>query len=705
MRPAVLNPLFASASTLRGIGPKVEKSLARLVGRQDERGYAEARIVDLLFHLPSGLIDRSARPKLAALPQDGIVTVEVTVGRHRPPGGGGQRRPYRIECYDDTGSLLLVFFHARSDYLGRVLPEGAERFVSGRIEWYGGLPQMVHPDHIVAPQEFARLPLVEPVYPLTADLPPRLLVRSIEAALDRLPGLSEWHDPVLLSRRAWPSFAAALGSVHRPHGAADLRPEAPARQRLAYDELLANQLALALTRRHLKRASGRRIAGNGEKRAKLLAALPYALTGSQASAIEEVLRDMAAPERMLRLLQGDVGSGKTIVALFALMAAVEAGAQGALMVPTDLLARQHHANLAPLAAAAGIDIDLLTGREKGRARDQALARLQSGDTGILIGTHALFQEGVEFADLALIVIDEQHRFGVHQRLALQAKSGGNPDLLVMTATPIPRTLALTVYGDMDVSRLTEKPVGRQPVDTRVLRVERMPEVLAGLRRALDGGARVYWVCPLVADSEAVDLAAAEARFAELEKAFPGEVGLVHGRMRGAAKDAVMHRFQTGAIKLLVATTVIEVGVDVPEATVMVIDNAERFGLAQLHQLRGRVGRGGGRSTCLLLYQGRLGETARNRLAILRDTDDGFRIAEEDLRLRGSGELLGTRQSGMPSFRLADLAAHGELIATARDDAGLVLARDPNLATPRGQALRLLLYLFERNEAIRLLAAG
>ena len=705
MRPALLNPLFASASTLRGIGPKVEKGLARLVGRQSERGHAEARIVDLLFHLPSGLIDRSARPKLAALPQDGIVTVEVTVGRHRPPGGGGQRRPYRIECYDDSGSLLLVFFHARGDYLGRVLPEGAQRFVSGRIEWYGGLPQMVHPDHIVSPQEFARLPLAEPVYPLTADLPPRLLVRSIEAALDRLPRLTEWHDPALLSRRAWPSIGVALGSVHRPRSAADLGPEAPARQRLAYDELLANQLALALTRRHLKRASGRRIAGNGAKRAKLLAALPYALTGSQASAIDEVLQDMAAPERMLRLLQGDVGSGKTIVALFGLIAAVEAGAQGALMVQTDILARQHHANLARLAAAADVGIDLLTGREKGRARDQALARLQSGDTGILIGTHALFQEGVEFADLALIVIDEQHRFGVHQRLALQAKSGGNPDLLVMTATPIPRTLALTVYGDMDVSRLTEKPPGRQPIDTRVLPVARMAEVLAGLRRAIDGGARVYWVCPLVAESEAVDLAAAEARFAELESAFPGEIGLVHGRMRGTAKDAVMHRFQAGDIKLLVATTVIEVGVDVPEATVMVIDNAERFGLAQLHQLRGRVGRGSGRSTCVLLYQGRLGETARNRLAILRDTEDGFRIAEEDLRLRGSGELLGTRQSGMPSFRLADLGAHGDLIATARDDAGLVLACDPNLATPRGQALRLLLYLFERNEAIRLLAAG
>ena len=703
MRPAVLNGLFASASSLRGIGPKVEKGLAKLVGRPGERGLEFARIVDLLFHLPTGLIDRSARPTLAEMPPRGIVTVEVTVGRHRPPGG--RQRPYRIECYDDSGSLLLVFFHPRGDYLLRTLPEGSRRFVSGAVEWYGGLPQMVHPDHIVAADEFERLPLVEPVYPLTADLPAKLLSRSIEAALELVPHLAEWHDPNLLAQRAWPAFATALRGVHRPKGEGDLDPASGPRRRLAYDELLANQLALALTRRHMKRASGRRIAGSGEMRAKLAAALPYALTRSQTVAIAEVLADMAAPERMLRLLQGDVGSGKTIVALFALIAAVEAGAQGALMAPTDLLARQHHANLAPLAAAAGVEIDLLTGREKGAARERILGRLAAGRTGILIGTHALFQEGVEFADLALIVIDEQHRFGVHQRLALQAKSGGNPDLLVMTATPIPRTLALTVYGDMDGSRLTEKPAGRQPIDTRVLPAARLPEVLAGLHRAIEGGARVYWVCPLVAESEAVDLAATEARFGELEKSFPGQVGLVHGRMRGPAKDAVMRAFQAGEIRILVATTVIEVGVDVPEATVMVIDNAERFGLAQLHQLRGRVGRGSGRSVCLLLYQGRLGDTAKNRLAILRETEDGFRIAEEDLRLRGSGELLGTRQSGMPVFRLADLAAHGELIAMARDDAKLTLARDPGLASPRGQALRLLLYLFERNEAIRLLAAG
>jgi ATP-dependent DNA helicase RecG len=441
-------------------------------------------------------------------------------------------------------------------------------------------------------------------------------------------------------------------------------------------------------------------------RAKIVASLPYELTGSQRTAIDEILKDMAAPERMLRLLQGDVGSGKTVVALLALATAVEAGTQGALMAPTEILARQHHATLAPLCEAAGIRPGLLTGREKGRVREDILAQLRSGEMQIIIGTHALFQEDVTFADIGLAVIDEQHRFGVHQRLALQSKaSGTGADLLVMTATPIPRTLALTAYGDMDVSKLTEKPAGRQPVDTRAMPMERLAEVIDGLGRLMASGARAYWVCPLVEESELVDLTAAEDRFKALATRFPGRVGLVHGRMKDAEKDRMMADFKSGAISLLVATTVIEVGVDVPEATVMVVEHAERFGLAQLHQLRGRVGRGTGRSSCLLLYQEPLGETARSRLSIMRETDDGFRIAEEDLRLRGAGEVLGVRQSGLPEFRLADLSLHGDLLAAARDDAALILTRDPDLVSARGEALRILLYLFERDAAVKLLTAG
>ncbi|MHA1600054.1 MAG: ATP-dependent DNA helicase RecG, partial [Alphaproteobacteria bacterium] len=497
---------------------------------------------------------------------------------------------------------------------------------------------------------------------------------------------------------------AALSAVHEPRNAADLEPTTPARQRLAYDELLANQLALALVRYHQTAQRGRVISGDGRLREKLLAALPFALTGSQQQSVEEILADMARPIRMLRLLQGDVGSGKTVVALLAMLATVEAGAQAVLMAPTEILARQHYKTIAPLAEAAGFSVEILTGRDKGKARAATLARLHSGETQLAVGTHALFQDDVEFNDLALAVIDEQHRFGVHQRLTL-AKKGQAVDILVMTATPIPRTLVLTSYGDMDVSRLTEKPAGRQPIDTRALPLERLGEVADGIGRALADGTKVYWVCPLVTESEVVDLAAAEDRHAELKARFGDGVGLVHGRMAGRDRDAVMAAFAEGPVNLLVATTVIEVGVDVPQATIMVIEHAERFGLAQLHQLRGRIGRGADKSTCLLLYQSPLSETASARIRILRETDDGFRIAEEDLHLRGAGELLGTRQSGFPEFRLADLAAHGDLLATARDDARLILERDAELASPRGQALRVLLYLFSRDAAVRYLRSG
>ncbi len=702
MRPGLLNPLFAAASSLRGVGGKLERTLAKLV-RTNGHGADGARVVDLLWHLPSGVIDRSRRPAIAALPEEGVVTVEVTVARHVPPPS--RRAPYRVECTDETGVLTLVFFHPHVDYLLRILPVGEKRYVSGRVDWFSGTPQIVHPDYVVAPDEFAELPLVEPVYPMTAGLSPKVLRKAIHGALEVVPDLTEWQDAHWLERQGWPGFNAALAAVHEPGGEADLLPSAPARARLAYDELLANQLALALVRRRLKKAAGRSVSGDGHLRAKVAAALPYSLTGAQEGAIADILRDMAAGERMLRLLQGDVGSGKTAVALIALAAAVEAGTQGAFMAPTEILARQHLDTLRPICEAAGMTVEVLTGREGGKARAGVLDRLASGETQIAIGTHALFQDDVAFADLGLVVIDEQHRFGVHQRLALQNKAAAGADMLVMTATPIPRTLSLTLYGDMDVSRLTEKPAGRQPVETRALPFERVGAVMEGLRRAIDGGARAYWVCPLVEESDKSELMAVEARYAALSELFPGRVGLVHGRMKGPEKDEVMARFQSGDIAILVATTVIEVGVNVPEATIMVIENAERFGLSQLHQLRGRVGRGTERSSCVLLYQGPLGETAAARLKIMRDTEDGFVIAEEDLRLRGAGELLGTRQSGMPTFKVASLELHGDLLAAARDDAGLILSRDPDLSTARGEALRTLLYLFERDEAVRTLKAG
>jgi len=700
MRPAVLNPLFAPLSALPGIGPKLEKLFARLIGGDSE----PPRIVDLLFHLPTGFVDRRNQPKLSAVPADTVVTVAVTVDRHRPPPPNRARAPYNIETSDDTNTLTITYFNARKDYLEKLFPEGETRYVSGIATLYDGHLQMVHPDRVVDAAGFAKLPLIDPVYPLTEGLHPNQLRKALEIALHRLPDLAEWQDAAWLKRNSFPSFVEALRSVHRPESPADLEPQSPAWSRLAYDELLAGQLALALLRGHMRTRAGRGSAAEGLLRARIVTALPYALTPSQQRAVDDIIADLAQPNRMLRLLHGDVGSGKTVVALLAAATVIEAGRQAAFMAPTEILARQHFATIARLAPAAGIRFAILTGRERGRERAEILSALAAGDIDLIVGTHALFQDDVAFRDLALAIVDEQHRFGVHQRLALTRK-GEAVDLLVLTATPIPRTLVLTYFGDMDISELREKPAGRQKIDTRALPLERLGEVIDAVARALDDGRRVYWVCPLVEESESVDLAAAEDRYEALKKRFSDTVELIHGRMRGAEKDKAMARFAEGAARILVATTVIEVGVDVPEASVMVIEHAERFGLAQLHQLRGRVGRGAERSICLLLYKAPLGETAKARLAILRETDDGFRIAEEDLRLRGEGDLLGTRQSGMPGFRLARLEVHGKLLSAAREDAALVLNRDPKLGSPRGAALRQLLYLFARDEAIRLLGAG
>ena len=701
MRPPVLNPLFAQLSALPGIGPKLEKLFGRLLARDGE----PPRIIDLLFHLPTGFVDRRNQPKLSEVTPDTVVTVAVTIDRHRPPPPNRPRVPYNIDASDGTNSVTITYFNARRDYLEKLLPEGELRYVSGLATLYDGHLQMVHPDRVVDATGFAKLPLIDPIYPLTEGLHPNQLRKAIELALTRIPALPEWQDEAWRKRNNFPDFAGALRGVHHPATPAELEPQSPAWSRLAYDELLAGQLALALLRGHMRKRAGRGSAAEGLLRAKIIAALPYSLTPSQERAITDIVADLAQPSRMLRLLHGDVGSGKTLVALLAAATVIEAGRQAAFMAPTEILARQHFSTLAPLAAKAGIRVAILTGRERGRDRPEILSALAAGEIDLIVGTHALFQDDVAFHDLALAIVDEQHRFGVHQRLAL-ARKGEAVDLLVLTATPIPRTLVLTYFGDMDVSELREKPAGRQRIDTRALPLERLSEVVDAVARALEDGRQVYWVCPLVEESETTDLAAAEDRYEVLRERFgDAAVELVHGQMRGSEKDAAMARFAGGEARILVATTVIEVGVDVPAASVMVIEHAEGFGLAQLHQLRGRIGRGSERSTCLLLYKGPLGETAKARLAILRETDDGFRIAEEDLRLRGEGDVLGTRQSGLPGFRLARLEFHGKYLSAAREDAALILNRDPKLNSPRGTALRQLLYLLARDEAIGLLNAG
>jgi ATP-dependent DNA helicase RecG len=696
LRPSILNPLFAAATTLPGIGPRLAKLVEKVAG---------PKVVDLLWHLPTGLVDRRFSPKVADAPPGKIATLTVEVLAHAPAPPRKPRVPYRVTCGDATGRITLVFFHADADYLERTLPVGETRMISGKVELFDGKRQMTHPDHIVAPDQAHQVLRVEPVYGLTEGLSPKVLERAVAAAVAKAPDLPEWQDPAFAARQGWPTWREALRLAHAPKAEADLALPSLPRARLAYDELLSNQLALALMRLKRRKQRGRVFAGDGRLRTRVEAALPYALTGAQRRTLAEIDADMRSEDRMLRLLQGDVGSGKTVVALLAMLAAVECGAQAALMAPTEILAQQHADTIEPLAAAAGVKVALLSGRVKGAVRAALLDAAAKGELQIAIGTHALFQKDVAFADLGLVVIDEQHRFGVHQRLEL-ADKGRGADVLVMTATPIPRTLALTAYGDMDISRLDEKPPGRQPVDTRLVSLDRLDETVEALRRAVAKGAKAFWVCPLVEESETSDLAAAEERFRFLDRALPGKVALVHGRMKAADKDAAMDAFQSaGGPQVLVATTVIEVGVDVSDATIMIVEHAERFGLAQLHQLRGRVGRGGRAGTCLLLYAPPLTETAKARLEIMRATEDGFVIAEEDLRLRGGGEVLGTRQSGMPSFRLADLAVHGDLLAAARDDAKLTVGRDPGLASPRGEALRTLLYLFEQDEAIRTLRSG
>src|SRR6202051_209916 len=702
MRPALLNPLFAPITGLPGVGPKQDKLFRYLLGRSET-----PRIVDLLLHLPASVIDRRARPKIRDAVPGTVATLEVTVDRHRPTPSRNARAPHLVYASDDTGDVVLTYFRAQPGYVEKLLPVGAKRYVSGTVQMYDGMLQITHPDRVVDEAGFAKLSGIDPVYPLTEGLPLGSLRRAMAQALQKLPELPEWISPEVIRRCKFPPVAEALNRVHIPVELTDILPDSPFWSRLAFDELLAGQLALALVRAQLRRPAGDRHAGDGHLRKKIIDALPYALTASQRQAVAAITDDLRQPVRMLRLLQGDVGSGKTVVALLAAASVAEGGKQAALMAPTEILARQHIKTIPPLAERAGLRVAILTGREKGKERRELLARLEAGEIDFLVGTHALIQDDVAFKALALAVVDEQHRFGVRERLALTAK-GDAVDVLVLSATPIPRTLVLTYFGDMDVSELREKPAGRQPIDTRAVASGRINEVMEAVGRALDKGKLVFWIVPLVEESEAEGiehLSNAAERFESLQQRFVDRVGLVHGQMRGPEKDRVMAQFAAGEIGVLVATTVVEVGVDVPAASIMVIENAERFGLAQLHQLRGRIGRGTEASTWLLLYKEPLNEMSKARLKVIRETTDGFRMAEEDLNLRGEGDVLGVRQSGLPGYRIARPEVHAQLITQARDEALRVMKDNPKLKGERGEALRCLLYLFERDEAIPLLGAG
>ncbi len=700
-RPDTLSPLFRSLRSVKGVGDKLAALLTRFFGAPEGQ---EAIALDILMHMPSGVVDRRRQVGIAEAYLNQIVTIKVHVDRHLPPPRGRDHVPHRVFAHDDTGEVQLVFFRAQGGWVEKALPIGEERFVSGQIAFFNGEKQITHPDYIVEPEQFATLPLVEPVYPLTQGLSSKALAKLVRQVVDSVPALPEWIDADTLAKRKWPSFAEAMRQVHLPADPDQAQLWSPARQRLAYDEYFAGQLTLGLIRSTMTQERGISRVLTGKVRAKVSSQLPFSLTEGQLGALEEIYADLQSPDRMSRLLQGDVGAGKTVVALMAMAAMAESGAQSALMAPTELLAAQHFKTLKPLCDAAGLGCELLTGKMPAGERRSKLAGIADGSVTIAVGTHALFQSGVEFHNLGLTVVDEQHRFGVHQRLALSDK-GRDTDLLVMTATPIPRTLVLTHFGDMAVSVLRQKPRGRQPIDTAVLSIGDYHRVVARLQARLAEGAQAFWVCPLVEESEHLEVVAAEDRFAELASVFGDQVALVHGRMSAAAKQEVMQRFVRNEVKLLVATTVIEVGVDVPNASIMIIEHAERFGLAQLHQLRGRVGRGAARSACLLLYKDPLSQTAQARLETIKSTEDGFEIAEKDLELRGQGDVLGTRQSGMPGYRLAVPDVHRHLLDFAHDDAKALLGRNPGLSGPDGEAARTLLYLFRKDLAIPLIRAG
>jgi len=693
MRPSILYPLFAPIDTLKGVGVKYARLIKNLCGE---------KVIDILLHLPTNLTDRTYMPTLDKAQDGKIWTGIVTINEHQKPAT--KKHPYRIYCTDGSRELVLIFFKVYEDSLEKNYPVGEKRAISGKLEYFNGMWQMSHPDYVVLPTNIKNIARLEPVYPLTAGVTNKMMIKLAEESLCKLPELPEWLPPQAQNTLEYISFNEAIYRAHHPRNSADLLPSSIIRRRLAYDEILSNQLALAFIRKKVKQQKGRAFIGNDTIYQKVLAGLPFELTEAQKKALEEIKIDQKEPYKMLRLLQGDVGSGKTIVALLSMLKVIEDGAQTALMAPTEILAKQHYETIMTLCQNTDVRVGLLTGKLRPKEKREIYAKLANGEIDILIGTHALFTEKVVFKDLGYVVIDEQHRFGVNQRLSLSSK-GILCDILVMTATPIPRSLLLTAYGDMDYSKINELPKGRKPTTTSVMNVNKMPDVIAGLKRKLEQGTRAYWVCPLVEESEKSDLAAAKERYEYLQKEFGEQVGLIHGKMKESEKDAIMEEFREGKKKLLVATTVIEVGVNVPEATIMIIEHTERFGLAQLHQLRGRIKRGFEAGNCILLYSYPLSATAKERLNIMKQTEDGFYIAEKDLELRGGGEILGTRQSGFTQFKLADMSCHTDLLIKARDDVQEILKTDSKLETERGRALRNLLYLFEQNESVKTYLAG
>ncbi len=701
IRSENLTGLFSSLRSLKGVGARFGALLNKFFANGETQ---EAIVLDLLMHMPTQIIDRRAQLSIREAQIGSIATLKLHIDSHQKPPKNRPHSPYRVYCHDESGKISLVFFHVKGNWLERSLPIGEIRYVSGEIGFFNGEKQITHPDYIVKIEDFNQLPLVEPLYPLTHGLSSKALRKLIVQALEKLPKLDEWIEKERIEQFGWPDFSSAMRSIHAPKTPQEAQIDSAARMRLAYDEYLAGQLSLQIIRSNLVKQKGVSRKFSGKITNKINNILSFELTRGQKIAIREIIADLESNDKMSRLLQGDVGAGKTIVAFFAMAAMAEVRTQSALMAPTDILANQHYKTLKPLCEQVGLTITILSGKMKAGERKKALEEIKSGKSNIIVGTHALFQSEVEFNNLGLTIIDEQHRFGVYQRLALSEK-GKNCDMLVMSATPIPRSLVLTHFGDMDVSILREKPAGRKAIKTAALPIEKYDKVIMRLKAQIESGAQAFWVCPLVEESEIMQLVSAQERFLDLQKYFGDKVALVHGRLGQNEKQQIMQDFQAGKYKILVATTVIEVGVDVPNASIMIIEHAERFGLAQLHQLRGRVGRSDKESACLLLYKPPLGEIAKARLDIICKSEDGFEIAQRDLELRGQGDILGTRQSGMPGYKIVVPDIHRHLLEYAHQDAKKIIKNNPYLSGKQGEALRSLLYIFRKDSAIPLIRAG
>ena len=685
MRPKILYKLFSNIISLKGIGPKNAKVIERLCGKY---------VIDLLFHKPSTYIDRRNSPKIIDLEEGKIATIIVTIDSHSP--SFNKRMPYRINCTDNTGSVSIVYFNLRGPYLKKIFPVGRQKVISGKFEKFNDNFQITHPQHVVDIDNLDNVKKIECIYPLTSGLTSKTIQKSINSALINLDPLPEWIPDDKIRTNNWPNWNEAIKKIHNPINTSD-SVNSLFLERLVFDELLAQQLTIRLIKNKISHTQGIALERNNKFINQLEKKLDFSLTNDQLKTIDEISSDQSKPSKMLRLLQGDVGSGKTIVALFAMMQCLENEKRSILMAPTEILAEQHFNTIANIINSMNLTCSLITSSTKENHNFNA---------DILIGTHALFQEKVSFDNIGLVVIDEQHKFGVHQRILLNEKAGNDCDILLMTATPIPRTLELAAYGDTDISKIMEKPKNRKEINTKSINITKVEDLKKSLNKIIDKGEKIYWVCPLVDESEKLQLQSVNERLKDLRNYYNDySVEIVHGQMQQEDKNSVMQKFKSGKVNILVATSVIEVGIDDPDATVIIIENAERFGLSQLHQLRGRVGRGAKTSTCILLFNGPLTENAKRRIKIMKETNDGFKIAEEDLDIRGAGEILGSKQSGVPNFKLSNLDKHKHLLEEARETAIKTIKDDPQLKSSLGKAQRVLLHLFRNDVAIDYLKTG